>query len=174
MWCRIRQFFSWLLFLGATLVLILLGLGTFNAPPAAATINTIEEAPGQMLYQSRHKLRDDRGNAWQVVLFKRVKADDSTSINLRLVAFPGTADFAHPQPLKIATKTGKIFDNAEDIFAEQAPTVNIGQYNIKNILNKLPTSAPINLSVGMKDNQTVELQIPPEVVLEWQMIAAEK
>lgn len=174
MWHKIRQFFSWLLFLGMLVILILLSLGTFNTPPAAATINTIEEAPGQTLYQSRHKLRDDRENAWQVVLFKRVKADDSTSINLRLVAFPGTADFAHPQPLKITTKTGKIFDNGEDIFAEQAPTPNIGQYDIKNILNKLPTSSPINLSVGMKNNQTVELQIPPEVVLEWQIIAAEK
>jgi hypothetical protein len=169
MWCKIRQFFSWLSLLGATLLFILLGLGIFNPPPAVATISTIEEAPGQMLYQSRHKLRDERGNAWQVVLFKRMKADDSLSINLRLVAFPGTADFAHPKPLKINTTTGKNF-NAKDIFAQQAPSANVGQYDIKNILNKLPTSTSINLSLAMKDNQTVDLKIPPEVLLEWQTI----
>nr|WP_223212307.1 DUF3122 domain-containing protein [Microcystis aeruginosa] len=27
------------------------------------------EGPGQLLYQSRHSLRDDTGSPWQVVLF---------------------------------------------------------------------------------------------------------
>ncbi|MEA5574657.1 DUF3122 domain-containing protein [Calothrix sp. UHCC 0171] len=170
MWCKIRQFLSWLLLLGTLGLLILLGLGTFNPASAAATISTIEEAPGQILYQSRHQLRDDKGNAWQVVLFKRVKGDDSPSINLRLVAFPGTANFTHPQPLQIITKNGNIFD-AKDVFAEQAPSDNVGEYEVNNILEKLPNAAAINLSLLMKDNQAIEFKIPAEVILEWQIIA---
>lgn len=167
---RIRQLFSWLFLLGTLVLFIFLGLGTVNTPPAQATIQTIQESPSQILYQSRHKLRDDRGNAWQVVLFKRVKADESSSINLRLVAFPGTAEFAHPQPLTITTKLGETFQ-AEDLFAEQAPTENVGQYNFENILNQLPRFASVNFSVMMKDDRQVELLIPPEVILEWQTIS---
>ncbi|MEB3215734.1 MAG: DUF3122 domain-containing protein [Nostocales cyanobacterium 94392] len=170
MWCKIRQFLSWLLLLGGLVLLILLGLATFNPEPAAATISTIEEAPGQILSQSRHQLRDDQGNAWQVILFKRVKGNDSPSINLRLVAFPGTANFVHPQPLQIITKNGNIFD-AKDVFAEQAPADNVGEYNVNNIFGKLPDAAAINLSLVMKDNQSIELKIPAEVILEWQIIA---
>ncbi len=35
--------------------------------PAFATVTQIEEAPGQMLYQSRQNLRDRTGKSWQVV-----------------------------------------------------------------------------------------------------------
>lgn len=167
MWCKTRQFLSRLFLLS---VLLLLSLGTFHPLPASATISTIEEAPGQILYQSRHKLKDNRGNTWQVVLFKRMKAGDSPGINLRLVAFPGTADLAHPQPLEIITATGKKF-HAEDIFAQQAPANNVGQYNVKNILNQLPTSASIYLVLGIKNHQYLKIKIPPEVILEWQIIA---
>lgn len=83
MWCRVRQLFSWLFLLGTLVILIFLGLGTVNNLSAQATIQTLEEASSQMLYQSRHKLQDDRGNAWQVVLFKRVTMNESPSPNLR-------------------------------------------------------------------------------------------
>ncbi|BAZ37920.1 hypothetical protein NIES4101_38460 [Calothrix sp. NIES-4101] len=170
MWCKIRQLFSYLFLMGALLIFLLLDLGTFNTLPAAATIQTIEEAPNQILYQARHKVQDDKGNTWQVVLFKRVTTDNLSSINLRLVGFPGTTNFAHPQPLKITTRTGSIF-NAQDTFAEQAPADNVGQYDVQDILNKLPASASISITVAMKNNQLVVLKIPPEVILEWQIVA---
>ncbi len=53
------------------------------------------------------------------MLFKRTKVDGSSTIHLRLVDFPGLANFAHPQPLQIATKKGDSF-KAEDVFAEKA------------------------------------------------------
>lgn len=59
------------------------------------------ETPEQILSQSRHTLRDDRGNSWQVVLFKRLKNGEIKEIDLRLVGFPGTLAFNHPQDLKI-------------------------------------------------------------------------
>ena len=51
--CRIRQIFSWVLLLGALVLGIVLGLGILNPPSAAATVQQLEEAPGQMVYQSR-------------------------------------------------------------------------------------------------------------------------
>ncbi len=53
MTCRIRQIFSWVLLLGALVLGIFLGLGILNPPSAAATIRQLEEASGQMVYQSR-------------------------------------------------------------------------------------------------------------------------
>jgi hypothetical protein len=171
MWCRIRQIFSWLLLLGALILLLLLGLGKFATPPAAAAIRQMEEAPGQILLQSRHTLRDERGNSWQVVLFKRIKADGSTTINLRLVGFPGTTEFAHPQPLKITTNKGEVLA-AEDLFAQNAPATNVGQYDLQNILPQLPTAGSVHLSLIMSDHRAIDLPIPAEVMLEWQTLAA--
>ncbi|HIK32792.1 MAG TPA: DUF3122 domain-containing protein [Oscillatoriales cyanobacterium M59_W2019_021] len=167
---RIRRILSLILLAVTIAILMCVGVGTFNLPSAAAAIQVLEESPDRILYQSRHKFQDNRGNAWQVVFFKRVEADESPSLNLRLVAFPGTADFAHPQPLKIKTKTGKQFE-AEDLFAEAAPTANVGQYNLENILDRLPSFASIDLVTTMKDDRTVALKIPSEVILEWQTIA---
>ncbi len=134
--------------------------------PALASIRQMEEAPGQVLIQSRHTLKDNRGDSWQVVLFKRTKADGLSEIHLRLVDFPGLADFAHPQPLTITTNQGDSFE-AEDVFAEKAPGANVGEFNVQNILSKLPVTQ-LNLSLPVKSSSSIKLSIPSEVVLEWQ------
>ncbi|NER27147.1 MAG: DUF3122 domain-containing protein [Symploca sp. SIO1C4] len=171
MWFGIQQSLSRLVLLTSLVLIFLLGLGSWSIPPATASIRQMEEAPGQILVQSRHTLRDETGNSWQVVLFKRIKANDATSINLRLVGFPGAAKFAHPQPLTIITETGTIL-NSKDMFAEKSPAANVGQYDFKNALNKLPTAASVRLFPVMSDPQPIELKIPPEVILEWQIVAA--
>ncbi|NEP03125.1 MAG: DUF3122 domain-containing protein [Symploca sp. SIO2E9] len=173
MWCRIRQSLSRLVLVGSLIMLFLLGLESWSIPPATASIRQTEEAPGQTLVQSRHTLRDKTGNAWQVVLFKRLKANDAISINLRLVGFPGAAKFAHPQPLTMITETGTIL-SCKDMFAEKSPAANVGQYDFTNALNKLPTAASVHLFPLMSDAQPIKLKIPPEVILEWQIVAASK
>lgn len=170
MWCSFRQGFSRLLLLGTLAIFMVVGLTIVNAPPARASLRTLQEAPGQFLYQSRHKLQDERGNAWQVVFFKRVTADKLSTVNLRLVAFPGTAEFVHPQPLKITTKTGESFE-AADRFAERSRGDNIGQYDMENLLSQLPASASVNLVVNLKDDRQVAIEIPSEIILEWQIVA---
>lgn len=172
MWCRIRQIFSWLLLLGTLVLLLLLGLGTLTTAPAAAAIRQMEEAPGQVLLQSRHTLRDEKGNAWQVVLFKRIEPDDSTTINLRLVGFPDRTKFAHPHPLKITTGRGAVF-TADDLFAQKAPASNVGQYDLKDILPQLPIAGSVDLSLMVDGDRAIDLSIPAEVTLEWQSLAAE-
>jgi len=171
---------SRLLSLGLFLVLLYGGLDSLTAQSAAAnvlmpretiaSIRTIEEAPGQILYQSRHSWRDRAGHFWQVILFKRVKAGQIASVSLRLVGFPGIAILAHPQPLLITTKTGKEF-TSPDMFAEQSPAPNVGQYDLSDVLLKLPRTERVMLHIPLIDNDSITLRLPLSAVLEWQKIA---
>ena len=162
--------FLWKWLVVSTIVLLIsIALVDFTSQSALASIRQMEEAPGQILIQSRHTLTDERGNGWQVVFFKRSKADGSSIIHLRLVDFPGLADFAHPQPLKITTDAGNLF-KAKDMFAEKSLAANVGEFDVKNVLLKLPVTT-LNLSLTMKDRTSMNLSIPSEVVLEWQSIA---
>lgn len=171
MWYQIRRFLSKLTLIAAIVLLLFIGFGNFYTQPAFASIRQMEEAPGQILVQSRHTLKDNRGNAWQVVLFKRTKPDGLSTIHLRLVDFPGLADFAHPKSLIITTNTGNSFQ-AEDVFAEKAPAANVGEFDVQDILSRLPVGK-LNLSLAMKGEETTQLSIPSEVVLEWQSVAAQ-
>lgn len=170
MWYRIRGFLSKLTLIAAIVLLLFIGIDNFTTHPAFASIRQMEEAPGQVLIQSRHTLKDDRGNSWQVVLFKRTKADGSSTIHLRLVDFPGLADFAHPQPLTITTNKDSF--KAEDVFVEKAPAANVGEFDVQNLLSELPITK-LNLSLAMKGEETTHLSIPSEVVLEWQSVAVQ-
>jgi len=171
-WCGMRRWLSRLLLLGAFVLLMFIGWGSVTPPSAVASIRQIEEAPGQILYQSRHTLQDETGQSWQIVLFKRVKAGEAKDISLRLVGFPGMAEFAHPEPLKITTNTGKVLE-AEDLFADQSPGANVGQYNIREVLSQLPTATGVTLSLPMKSDRTTSLRVPSVVILEWQTVATE-
>jgi hypothetical protein len=89
--------------------------------PAQAAIRQLEEAPGQMVYQTRQILKDQQGNSWQAVAFKRLRPDDTAVIYLRLVGFPGTAEIDHSQPLTLTDSMGKTFtaaDVSHDMFTD--------------------------------------------------------
>ncbi|QIZ71446.1 DUF3122 domain-containing protein [Oxynema aestuarii] len=172
MWCRIRRILSVLLLVGSVLLAIAWGLGYLGTPPAAAAIRQTEEAPGQMLYQSRHSLRDRAGHSWQVVLFKRVKSGAVDEVTLRLVGFPGLSAIAHPQPLEIELPGGKGKLEAKDLFAEKAPAENVGQYGIGEVLDQLPANGSLLLSVPIASGEILTLPVPPSVVLEWKTIAS--
>lgn len=150
---------------------LLFSLNCFPVQPAFAAIRQQEEAPGQILYQSRHRLQDTANHSWQLVLFKRVKNNQVKEMNLRLVGFPGEAEFKHPEPLTIITRQGKVFQ-ANDVFAEKSPAPNVGQYDLKNILEQLPVNTTISLELNLKSPQKLQLEIPSEVLLEWQIIAS--
>lgn len=173
MWARIKFIFSkrlLLLSLAAFLILGILGESQLTVQPAWAEIRQIEEAPGQLLYQSQHSLRDQTGYSWQVVLFKQVKDATVTGVNLRLVGFPGVAEFSHPKPLQIKIETGEIF-RAEDEFGDKSPAPNVGQYDLKSVLLKLPINQRTVLLLPLADDHTIALQIPPSILLEWQALA---
>ncbi|MFB2768622.1 DUF3122 domain-containing protein [Pelatocladus sp. BLCC-F211] len=169
---RILKTFWWLILLGIITLYIFLGFASFTSQQVIAAVIQLEEAPGEVLYRSQQKLNDELGNSWQVVLFKRVHANNNSqisSINLRLVGFPGSDELFHPLSLKIITDTGKVLA-APDIFVEEAPAPTIGQYDFKNILPQLPTTALV-IGIPLGAERFINLPIPQNVVQEWQEIA---
>lgn len=165
---RIGNIFLRLLFLGIWTTLIFLGLGSFTFQTAIAVVTQIEETPGEVLYRSQTKLDDHLGKVWQVVLFKQVYSGQTSNINLRLVGFPGSAELIHPQPLRITSKTGQIW-NAPDIFLDEAPAPTIGQYNFTEILPQLPTE-PLNLAIPLPGAKSIDISVPINVVKEWKIL----
>jgi hypothetical protein len=125
-----------------------------------------------MRYHSQESLRDQSGNAWQVLLFKQITPGKPILFNLRLVGFPGIAEFTHPQPLEITTVGGQILI-AVDVFAQGSPAPNVGQYNFTDVLTKLRENDSLTLSVPLKGEQTLSLKIPQPLVVEWQWLANE-
>ncbi|MCT7982945.1 DUF3122 domain-containing protein [Laspinema sp. A4] len=170
MWPRIKSILSKLLLVLSLVAFFILGESHLAVQPAWSEIRQIEEAPGQVLYQSQHSLRDQAGYSWQVVLFKQVKNATVTGVNLRLVGFPGVAEFSHPQPLQIKIETGEIF-TAEDEFGDQSPAPNVGQYDFKSLLLKLPINQRTVFLLPLAGDRVTTLQIPPSIILEWQIIA---
>lgn len=168
---RILKIFWWLLLLGILTIYIYLGLASFTSQQVIAAVIKLEEAPGEIVYRSQQKLNDNLGNYWQVVLFKQIHSNSNktSSINLRLVGFPGSQELPHPLPLKITTDTGKVL-TAPDIFIDEAPAPTIAQYDFKDVLTQLPTKEfLIGIPVGKQN--FINLSIPEYIVQEWQEIA---
>jgi uncharacterized membrane protein len=156
------------LVIGIILFFLILGSQFFTLESANAAILKQQESPGQMLYQSRHTLRDDTGRAWQVVLFKRVKNEQVNTIDLRLVGFPNQAVFLHPKALEIITRQGRLFQ-AVDQFAENAPAPNVGEYNLQEILPKLSSTEQVQLNLPLADQERI-LTLPAPIILEWKAL----
>nr|WP_286186860.1 DUF3122 domain-containing protein [Geitlerinema sp. P-1104] len=170
--CILPQTLRRTLFVLASL-LILLG-GPLYAVPSqslaqAAPIQQQTEAPGQVIYQTRHRLKDSLGNSWQVIFYKRVQEGEETrNLNLRLAGFPGAVEFQHPKPLILTTSRGETLEAADD-FADEAPAPNIGEYDFRAIANRLPSRSSLELTLPLKE-RAASLQIPLPVVIEWQDI----
>lgn len=162
---------SRLLLLSGLLLFLLLGQLAFAQEPAMAVLRQHQDEPGVMRYHSQQSLLDASGNAWQVVLFKQITPGQPVRFNLRLVGFPGIAELTHPQPLEISTASGQVL-TAADVFAEESPAPNVGQYNFTEVLSKLQKGS-LTLSVPLKSKETLSLKIPQSLVTEWQWLEAE-
>jgi hypothetical protein len=104
---RVQQFVAGVLLLGTVVWGLWLGLwGGLIIPSAEAAIQQLEEAPGQLLYQSRRSLKDQHGNRWQAIAFKRSRADGRAFVYLRLVGFPGVVEIDRTQPVKLLRSLG--------------------------------------------------------------------
>jgi hypothetical protein len=172
--CRIRQFFSGLLWLSAIVLGILLGLGILNPPDATAAVRQLEEAPGQIVYQSWQALKDQHGNSWQAIAFKRIRPNGQTSFNLRLVSFPGIVEIDRSQPLTFTNPLGQTLTAADDsshlFTAATHPETNVGQYDLQPLLSQLQAEIPLKLSLPILQGETIHLLISPRLVQEWQTV----
>lgn len=164
----IGKIFLRMILLGILTIFIFLGLENFTFKSAIAVVMQIEETPEEILYRSQTKLDDQSGKVWQVVLFKQVYPGEATTINLRLVGFPGTAELIHPQPLKITSDTGQVW-NAADVFLDEAPAPTIGQYDFKDILLQLPQES-LNLAIPLPGLKSINISVPVHIVKEWKSL----
>ncbi|MEY3301669.1 MAG: DUF3122 domain-containing protein [Pseudanabaena sp.] len=171
--CQIRQFFSWLLLISAIAIFALIGLGVLDMPSASAAIRQIEEAPNQMVYQSRQSLKDQHGNTWQTVAFKRSRPDGNSSFELRLVGFPDLVAINHTQPLTLTNSLGKTLtatDTSSNIFKDGVQA-NVGQYDLQPLLADLQAEIPLKISLSTLKGDAISLSVPPALVAEWQTVA---
>lgn len=150
---------------------VTLAIFLFFPNSAEASIRKTEEADGQILYQSRHQLQDNQQQSWQVVLFKREKGETETDVKLRLVGFPGKVEVAHPEPLVI--ETDRAAWQAQDLFAEESPAPNVGQYRLGEIIYDLSPEDRIVLKIPERTREEITLKVPGVIILEWKIVAGE-
>lgn len=150
------------------------GLMFVATAPALAAIRQLEEAPGQVVYQSRQTLKDQHRHGWQAIAFKRIRPDGSTVLYLRLVGFPGVAKIDRAQPLTLKDSLGKVLtaeDASQQIFTDAtAPEANVGQYDLAPIVSQLTAVIPLQLSLPTVDGEPIELLVSPTLVQEWQTL----
>jgi hypothetical protein len=167
--------------IGSTFILgILVWALTINLAiaPSQAAIRQLEEAPGQMVYQSRQTLKDQQGGSWQAIAFKRIRPDDTAVIYLRLVGFPGTAEIDHSQPLTLTNSMGKALtaaDISQEMFTDKTQVKpDVGQYDLQPILMQLELSMPLRLTLATLDHSEISLNVSPNVVEEWRSLTVQK
>ncbi|MCG8366483.1 MAG: DUF3122 domain-containing protein [Pseudanabaenales cyanobacterium] len=172
----LRRVFSRVVSLGILALLVFSGLGILTVSPAAAAIRRLEEAPGQIVYQSRQTVQDQHGNSWQAIAFKRVRSDHSASLYLRLVGFPGTADIDRSRSLTLTNSLGQSLtatDASSQIFTDAtSPEPNVGQYDLQPVLSQLQSEIPLRLTLPTTDTASVMLPISPTLIEEWRTLAA--
>ncbi|MEO1070601.1 MAG: DUF3122 domain-containing protein [Cyanobacteria bacterium J06638_6] len=142
--------------------------------PALAAIRQLEEAPGQIVYQSRRSLADQRGDRWRAIAFNRIRPDASTSFDLRLVGFPGTAAIDRDRPLTLISSLGQSVtarDASSQIFTA-APEPHIGQYDLQPVVAQLPAAIPMQLVLPMLDQEDAVFSLSPALIQEWKVVAA--
>ena len=171
----LRQIFSRVILLSVLALLIFSGGGILKVSPAAAAIRRLEETPGQIVYQSRQTVRDQNGNSWQTIAFKRVRSDGDASLYLRLVGFPGTAEIDRSRPLTLTNSLGQSLtapDASSQIFTDAtSPEPNVGQYDLQPALSQLQSEIPLRLTLPTTDTASVILPISPTLIEEWQTLA---
>jgi hypothetical protein len=177
MWSSIKKLWFSLSLVGVSLLLLLLVVGNIALQPTAAEVSQKEEAPGQMLYQSRQTLQDRAGHPWQAIAFKRVYPDGNSQLYLRLEGVPGVTDLSRNQPLTLLGCKGQIVeaaDKSSEIFPNASPAPHIRQYDLRPILSELEQDIPLCLRLPAADGSTVELDVPSPVIQEWKTVAGQE
>ncbi|MBF2025841.1 MAG: DUF3122 domain-containing protein [Oscillatoriales cyanobacterium C42_A2020_001] len=153
-------------FLLAAMLMLWLGLRS----SAWASVHQYPEGADRVMYRSLQTLRDRTDQAWQLVLFKRLKAGQTESIHLRLVGFPGAVEFKHPAPLRISgSDRGWV---AADSLAENSLfPANVGEYDVLQPLTEASTSRVLQLFLPTTAGD-IELIVPSAVMQEWRQVAA--
>jgi hypothetical protein len=170
--CHLKRKFHSFFWRCVLVIVLALTFDGWGVESAQALLRQHHDSPSVLRYHSQVSIKDKQGYAWQVLLFKQNYQGVTPDLRLRLVGFPGVVEIAHPQPLEIETAGGKLL-SASDIYAVTAPAPNVGEYNLTNVLAKLPTTDALKLHVPVKSEQPLVLNIPNTIVTEWQWLVTE-
>ena len=174
----IRKILAQFLLLASIALTVFLGLGIGTTPDAVAAIRQLEEAPRQTVYQSRQTLKDQHGNSWQAIAFKRVSPNDKTSFELRLVGFPDVVEIDRSKPLLLTNSIGEVLtanDNSSIIFSDlSVPESNVGEYDLQPLLAQLQPEVSLSLTLPTIGGESIQLSVPPSFVQEWQTLSASR
>lgn len=157
------------------LLMLILGISGLVGwtQPAIATIRQLEERPGQVVYQARHRLTDQEGRFWQAVAYKRTYPDKAPLVHVRLVTSPGAITLTHPHPLILRNSLGNV-ETAPDVSAgvstETERPANLGEYDLQAVLPKLQAAIPLTLNLATEEGATITLPVPSRVIQEWQQV----
>jgi hypothetical protein len=165
----------WSRFLKGLITVLWVGILLSISAPATAAVYIHPDVDGQILYQTRQTLQDQRGYTWQAVAFKFSRSGDSGPLQLRLVGFPGTVELDHRQPLTLLTSRGQSLtvENVSDQVSKLNPAEpHVGQWNLQPVLIELGNAIFLDLSVKTADGEAVRLAIAPETIEQWQTVAA--
>jgi hypothetical protein len=170
----LRKIFSQILLLTSLVLVVFIGLGVLTTPYATAAITQIQESPEQRVYQSRQTLKDQHGNNWNAIAFKRISPNGKASFELRLVGFPNVVAIDRSKPLLLMTSLGETLaanDSSSLIFTDlSAPEPHVGQYDIQPLLPELQVEIPLMLSLPVIDGEAIHLSVPASFVQEWQTL----
>jgi hypothetical protein len=170
--CHLKRKFWQYLWHCALVIVLALTFEGWSVESAQALLRQHHDSPGVLRYHSQVSILDKKGYSWQVLLFKQNYQSVTPDLRLRLVGFPGVFEIAHPQALEIKTTEGKLL-SASDVYAVTAPAPNVGEYNLTNVLAKLPTTNGLKLYVPIAAEKPLVLNVPNTVVTEWQWLVTQ-
>jgi len=128
-----------------------------------------------VVYQSRQAIQDQRGDRWQLIAFKRIRPDGRTSMELRIVGFPGTVQFDRGRSLLLTPSLGPALtapDTSSAAFSDDVvPQPHISQYDIQAALPQLPTAIPARLTLPVVNAPDRVLRLSPQLIQEWKTVA---
>lgn len=155
-------------FVVITLVLFVI-IALLTIQPVIANVTESDIAPGKIHCRSEQVLTDDAGHKWEVMFFTEVNSPEVTSLNLRLSGLSSSTNIEAQKPLIISSSDKRY--EATDLFLENPPLASIGQYDLKNILPRF-SSEELTLEIPLDSSNSAHLQIPAELVKEWQEVSS--
>lgn len=139
-------------------------------PSAVASLHTYPESETQTMYRSRLSVQDNQSQAWQLILFKRLRAGQVQDFNLRLVGFPGQVAVQHPADLVLEDSYDHRWVAPDQTQADPqlAPVLNsVGQYDLQSMMATLDQAERLELHVRLADDSERILVVPKFMVSEW-------
>lgn len=140
--------------------------------PVHSEVQVLREGANQTLFQTRRQLKDEKGQNWQAIAFKRVSAAKPATFQLRLVVFPGHSEPKHLKPavLTIAGASLSLPDITERVGNPGASPTGVSQYDLRSAVTPLRKATTATLSLSLTNGQTTTLKLPTSVLNEWLLV----